>query len=61
MDTQIGKLTVELSVKDCEEALVKAMEINKSKLIEWRETMASHGYQNRVEEIQEYIDMVNSH
>lgn len=30
--------------------------MNKSKLVEWREIMASHGYYHRVKEIQELID-----
>ncbi len=57
-DKTVGKLTVELSVENCEEALVKALEINKSKLIEWREIMTAHGHNHRAKEIQEYINFL---
>lgn len=58
MAKTVEKLYVELSVRDCKEALIKAMSEMKSELIEWRSLMAVHGYQHRVEEIQEYIDVI---
>ncbi len=55
---EIGTLTYKISVEDAEKSLVKAMEMSKSKLIEWREVMASHNYQDRVKEIQGWINIL---
>ncbi len=58
MAKNIDKLTVTISVENAEEALVKAMDISKHKLIEWRELMLAHGYQHRAHEIQGWINVI---
>jgi len=54
----IDKLTVELGVEDVQSVILKTLGMTKSTLIEWREIMASHGYQGRAGEVQKYVDMI---
>ncbi len=58
MSKEIGKISLKITVEDVKPSLLSAMFETTSKLIEWREIMAVHGYNDRVREIQKYIDAI---